>query len=56
MLNEWDLDAGSRLLDTLVGLLSDPVRLRAMSLAARTQAHPDAAERIARRLVELATA
>jgi len=54
MLNEWDLDVKGRLLDTLVQLLNDRERLHAMSLAARTQAHPDAAERIARKLAELA--
>ncbi|MDR3791893.1 MAG: undecaprenyldiphospho-muramoylpentapeptide beta-N-acetylglucosaminyltransferase [Terracidiphilus sp.] len=54
MLNEWDLDVKGRLLDTLAQLLNDRERLYAMSLAARTQAHPDAAERIARKLAELA--
>jgi len=43
-----------RLLAALTALLADPARLRAMGAAARTQAHPDAAERIACRLVELA--
>lgn len=36
-----------RLLESLVGLLRDPVRLRAMGERARTLAHPDAALRIA---------
>jgi UDP-N-acetylglucosamine--N-acetylmuramyl-(pentapeptide) pyrophosphoryl-undecaprenol N-acetylglucosamine transferase len=54
MLNEWDLDVQGRLLETLTNLLNDRARLHAMSLAARTQAHPDAADRIARKLVELA--
>jgi UDP-N-acetylglucosamine--N-acetylmuramyl-(pentapeptide) pyrophosphoryl-undecaprenol N-acetylglucosamine transferase len=59
MLEETDLggpDAtGEKLLQTLTGLLRDPDRLAAMSAAARTQAHPDAAERIAARLAQLAT-
>lgn len=54
MLNEPDLDVEGRLLETLTKLLNDPARLQAMSLAARSQAHPDAADRIARKLVELA--
>jgi UDP-N-acetylglucosamine:LPS N-acetylglucosamine transferase len=37
-------------------LLADPQRLHAMSEAMRTAANPDAAERIADELVELATA
>lgn len=52
MLKETELPG--RLLDTLVGLLSSPERLRAMSAAALTQAHPDAARDIADRLVSLA--
>lgn len=55
MLNEWDLDVHGKLVDTLASLLKDPARLRAMSDAASTQAHPDAADRIARRLVALAS-
>jgi UDP-N-acetylglucosamine--N-acetylmuramyl-(pentapeptide) pyrophosphoryl-undecaprenol N-acetylglucosamine transferase len=54
MLEEPELDVPGRLLQTLVGLLGDPERLAKMSRAARTQAHPDAAERIAERLVSLA--
>lgn len=54
MLDEPDLEVEGRLLETLMGLLSAPERLAVMSSAARTQAHPDAAERIARRLAELA--
>jgi UDP-N-acetylglucosamine--N-acetylmuramyl-(pentapeptide) pyrophosphoryl-undecaprenol N-acetylglucosamine transferase len=50
MLEEPGLDAPGRLLETLKGLLNDPQRLAAMAAAARTQAHPDAAERIADRL------
>jgi len=53
LLNEWDLDTPSRLLHSLIDLLSSPQQLAAMSAAARTQAHPDAAERIANRLVTL---
>ena len=54
MLNEWDLDAPGELLKALVDLLRSPDRLAAMSAAARTQAHPAAAEQIAHRLVTLA--
>ena len=54
MLQEKELDEPGRLLATLTGLLTDKVRLAAMSAAARTQAHPAAAERIADRLAELA--
>jgi UDP-N-acetylglucosamine--N-acetylmuramyl-(pentapeptide) pyrophosphoryl-undecaprenol N-acetylglucosamine transferase len=43
-----------KLLRTLVDLLSDPGRLAGMSAAARTQAHPDAAQRIATTLANLA--
>jgi UDP-N-acetylglucosamine--N-acetylmuramyl-(pentapeptide) pyrophosphoryl-undecaprenol N-acetylglucosamine transferase len=53
MLEEPDLDIAGRLLTALTGLLEEPERLAAMAAAARTQAHPDAAERIARRLAEL---
>jgi UDP-N-acetylglucosamine--N-acetylmuramyl-(pentapeptide) pyrophosphoryl-undecaprenol N-acetylglucosamine transferase len=54
MLEERELDEGGRLLETLTGLLKDPGRLEAMGAAARLQAHPDAAERIADRLAGLA--
>jgi UDP-N-acetylglucosamine--N-acetylmuramyl-(pentapeptide) pyrophosphoryl-undecaprenol N-acetylglucosamine transferase len=54
MLEEPDLAIPGRLLTALIGMLSDPARLTAMSAAARTQAHPDAAERIANRLAALA--
>jgi UDP-N-acetylglucosamine--N-acetylmuramyl-(pentapeptide) pyrophosphoryl-undecaprenol N-acetylglucosamine transferase len=54
MLDETDLEVPGKLLDTLTGLLGSPQRLAAMASAARTQAHPDAAERIADRLAELA--
>jgi UDP-N-acetylglucosamine--N-acetylmuramyl-(pentapeptide) pyrophosphoryl-undecaprenol N-acetylglucosamine transferase len=54
MLLEKDLDTSGKLLDTLTGLLSAPDRLAAMAVAARTQAHPGAAEHIADRLAALA--
>jgi UDP-N-acetylglucosamine--N-acetylmuramyl-(pentapeptide) pyrophosphoryl-undecaprenol N-acetylglucosamine transferase len=54
MLEEKDLEISDKLLSTLAGLLSDNERLAAMAAAARTQAHPGAAERIADRLAELA--
>lgn len=54
MFEEKDLEIPERLLAALTGLLNDPARLAAMSAAARTQAHPGAAERIADRLAELA--
>ncbi len=53
MLNERDLASPGPLLDTLASLLNSPRKLAAMSAAARTQAHPHAAERIADRLAEL---
>jgi len=56
MLEEKDLEISERLLTALTSLLNDPARLAAMSAAARTQAHPGAAERIADRLAELAAA
>lgn len=54
MLNEPDLDIPGTLLQALVQLLHSPQQLASMSAAARTQAHPEAAEHIARRLVALA--
>jgi UDP-N-acetylglucosamine--N-acetylmuramyl-(pentapeptide) pyrophosphoryl-undecaprenol N-acetylglucosamine transferase len=58
-LDERQLDARNsgqpvKLLAALASLLNDPARLAAMSAAARTQAHPAAAERIADRLAALA--
>jgi UDP-N-acetylglucosamine:LPS N-acetylglucosamine transferase len=41
---------------TVAELLGDPARLAAMAEAMRSAAKPDAAERIADELVELATA
>jgi UDP-N-acetylglucosamine--N-acetylmuramyl-(pentapeptide) pyrophosphoryl-undecaprenol N-acetylglucosamine transferase len=54
MLRESDLANPGSLLDSLVGLLQSPDRISAMSSAALTQAHPDAAEAIADRIVSLA--
>jgi UDP-N-acetylglucosamine--N-acetylmuramyl-(pentapeptide) pyrophosphoryl-undecaprenol N-acetylglucosamine transferase len=54
LLDESDLDAPGKLLHALTGLLTSPERLAAISAAARTQAHPDAAQRIANRLAQLA--
>jgi UDP-N-acetylglucosamine--N-acetylmuramyl-(pentapeptide) pyrophosphoryl-undecaprenol N-acetylglucosamine transferase len=54
MLQEPDLDIPGRLLTALSGLLNDPGGLSRKASAARTQAHPDAARRIADRLAGLA--
>ncbi|MGA7832772.1 MAG: undecaprenyldiphospho-muramoylpentapeptide beta-N-acetylglucosaminyltransferase [Terracidiphilus sp.] len=54
LLDESELDHPGKMLDALTGLLTNPERLAAMAAAARTQAHPDAAQRIANRLVTLA--
>jgi UDP-N-acetylglucosamine--N-acetylmuramyl-(pentapeptide) pyrophosphoryl-undecaprenol N-acetylglucosamine transferase len=54
LLDETDLDAPGKLLDGLTSLLKSPERLAAMAAAGRTQAHPDAAQRIADRLEKLA--
>jgi UDP-N-acetylglucosamine--N-acetylmuramyl-(pentapeptide) pyrophosphoryl-undecaprenol N-acetylglucosamine transferase len=54
MLEEPELAEPGRLLSAVTSLLTDPQRLAAMSAAARTQAHPAAAERIADRLAALA--
>lgn len=53
MLSESDVEPPERLLDVLTGLLKTPERLAGMAAAARTQAHPDAAVRIANRLAAL---
>jgi len=54
LLNESDLDLPGKLLGALTSLLKSPERLASMATAARTQAHPDAAQRIASRLAALA--
>jgi len=54
MLEELDLEIPGKLLAALTDLLTMRERLAAMSTAARTQAHPDAAQRIANRLAALA--
>jgi UDP-N-acetylglucosamine--N-acetylmuramyl-(pentapeptide) pyrophosphoryl-undecaprenol N-acetylglucosamine transferase len=54
MLREADLLEPGKLLDSLVQLLTTPERLAAMSAAALTQSHPEAAENIANRLISLA--
>jgi UDP-N-acetylglucosamine--N-acetylmuramyl-(pentapeptide) pyrophosphoryl-undecaprenol N-acetylglucosamine transferase len=56
MLTESDLATPERLLAGLKELLASPQRLAAMATAAKTQAHPGAAERIADKLAELAAA
>jgi UDP-N-acetylglucosamine--N-acetylmuramyl-(pentapeptide) pyrophosphoryl-undecaprenol N-acetylglucosamine transferase len=54
MLEEPEIAVPGRLLETLTVLLKDQDQLNAMGQAARVQAHPDAAVRIADRLAELA--
>ena len=56
MLTETDLATPDKLLEALKGLLTSPEKLAAMAVAAKGQAHTGAAERIADRLAELATA
>jgi UDP-N-acetylglucosamine--N-acetylmuramyl-(pentapeptide) pyrophosphoryl-undecaprenol N-acetylglucosamine transferase len=56
LLTEQDLAAPGKLLEALNSLLTDPARLTAMAAAAKTQAHPGAAEHIADRLAVLAAA
>jgi len=55
MLLEKDLEVPGKLLETLVALLGAPDKLTAMVRAAKAQAHPGAAERIADRLAEMAS-
>jgi UDP-N-acetylglucosamine--N-acetylmuramyl-(pentapeptide) pyrophosphoryl-undecaprenol N-acetylglucosamine transferase len=54
LLDERDLEVPGKLLAVLSGLLNSPEGLAAMATAARTQAHPGAAGRIADRLEALA--
>jgi UDP-N-acetylglucosamine--N-acetylmuramyl-(pentapeptide) pyrophosphoryl-undecaprenol N-acetylglucosamine transferase len=54
MLLESELASPAALRDALIVLLREPAKLAQMSAAARTQAHPDAAQRIADRLTQLA--
>lgn len=54
LLDESELDAPGKLLAALINLLTSPERLASMAVAARAQAHPGAAERIAGRLRTLA--
>ena len=54
MLKEPDMADRDQVLDTLVKLLTSRDRLAAMSAAALTQAHPEAAENIANRIASLA--
>jgi UDP-N-acetylglucosamine--N-acetylmuramyl-(pentapeptide) pyrophosphoryl-undecaprenol N-acetylglucosamine transferase len=54
MLKESDLSDHEKVLECLVQLFTSRERLAAMSAAALTQAHPQAAEDIANRLVSLA--
>ena len=54
MMVEQELETPGKLVETLTGLLTNPERLAAMARAARTQARPGAAERIADRLAALA--
>jgi len=56
MLKESDLADHAKVLDCLIQLLTSHERLAAMSAAALTQSHPQAAEDIACRLVSLANA
>jgi UDP-N-acetylglucosamine--N-acetylmuramyl-(pentapeptide) pyrophosphoryl-undecaprenol N-acetylglucosamine transferase len=54
MLEEAQMADPSKLLEALVALFKDRERLAAMSSAARKGARPEAAERIARKLLDLA--
>jgi len=53
MLEEGELQIPGKLLEALIQLLKSDARLASMAVAARTQAHPDAAQRIADRLASL---
>ncbi len=54
MLEEKDLDTPGKLLNTLTRLLQNPQCLATMASAAKSEARPGAAEKIAARLVEIA--
>jgi len=54
LVEDWKSDHPIELLQNLIQLLRSPEKLSMMSAAARAQAHPGAAQRIAGRLVELA--
>lgn len=54
LLNEPELAIPGKLVEELTRLLTAPQQLAAMAAAARTQAHPDAVDRIAARLAGLA--
>ncbi len=54
LLPETELADPATFLVVLIGLLKSPDRLEQMATAARTQAHPDAAARIAARIASLA--
>ena len=54
MMEEREMGDATKLRDTLIELLGSTERLARMAEAAKTQAHPDAAERIVARLAELA--
>jgi UDP-N-acetylglucosamine--N-acetylmuramyl-(pentapeptide) pyrophosphoryl-undecaprenol N-acetylglucosamine transferase len=56
LLREEALATPDKLSQALISLLTSPQTLAAMSRAAATQAHPDAAERIATRLAQIAAA
>jgi UDP-N-acetylglucosamine--N-acetylmuramyl-(pentapeptide) pyrophosphoryl-undecaprenol N-acetylglucosamine transferase len=53
MMQESELQVPGKLAETLAGMLKDPERLVRMAAAARKQAHPGAAERIAEMLAGL---
>jgi len=54
MIEERELVDDEKLINALIALLRSPERLTEMARAARSQAHPDAAEEIVTRLAELA--
>ncbi len=56
LLEESALTTTEKLSGKLIALLQNPSRLSMMGIAARTQAHPEAAERIAQMLAELSEA